>query len=153
MELERRSENIDKLICFLIVCTKKKIIGKIFFILLKLLSIEIPKEVQISSTVKFKHWSTGLVVHPDVIIEEDVEIYQGVTIGRADAYLERSQSQMEGIIIKKGAVLCAGAKILCKEGTLVVGENCVIGANSVLLNSTKPYEIWAGIPARKVGMR
>lgn len=118
-----------------------------------MLSIEIPKEVKISSTVKFKHWSTGLVIHPNVIIENNVEIYQGVTIGRADAYLERSKSQMEGIIVKEGAVLCAGAKILCKEGTLVVGENCVIGANAVLLDSTNPYEIWAGIPARKVGMR
>ena len=144
---------MDKLIHLLISLSKIKLIGKVFLILLKLLTIEIPKEAQISKTVRFKHWSTGLVIHPNTMIEDDVHIYQGVTIGRADAYKDYSESNMQKIIIRKGAVLCAGAKILCKTGVLEIGENTVIGANAVLLTSTSPNEVWAGSPAKKIGMR
>jgi serine O-acetyltransferase len=36
---------------------------------------------------------------------------------------------------------------------LVVAEGTIVGANAVLRESTGPYEIWAGIPARRVGLR
>ena len=36
---------------------------------------------------------------------------------------------------------------------LVVGEGTVIGANAVLTQSTGDWEIWAGIPAKKIGLR
>jgi len=36
---------------------------------------------------------------------------------------------------------------------LIVGKNSVIGANAVLFNSTGENEIWAGIPAQKIGNR
>lgn len=121
------------------------------FYLLKMLGVEIPTNVELGKNIQFKHWSTGTVIHPASIIEDNVTIYQGVTLGRADAY--RNQSAMKGILIKEGACLCAGAKILCKEGILTVGKNTVIGANSVLLQSTGDNEIWAGIPAKKIRNR
>lgn len=51
--------------------------------------------------------------------------------------------------IKKGACICAGAKILGKD-EIVVGQNTIIGANSVLLQSTGDNETWVGIPAKKI---
>ncbi len=144
---------MSKVISLLIKLRNKSMIGTLAVVFLKLLTIEIPKSVKIASNVKLEHLATGLVIHPKTEIEDNVIIYQGVTIGRADAYKPYESSQMENIIIKKGAVLCAGSKILCKRGTLVVGENTVVGANSVLLQSTGDNEIWAGVPARKIKNR
>lgn len=120
---------------------------------LKILGLEIPKSVQLGKGIEFAHGARGLVVHPRTKIEDKVMIFQGVTLGRADAHVPFQRTKMQGILIKKGAVLCAGAKILCKEGTLIVGENTVVGANSVLFNSTGDNEIWAGIPAKKIRNR
>jgi serine O-acetyltransferase len=64
----------------------------------------------------------------------------------------KSQSQ-EGIIIENDVILASGAKVLCKEGILKVRKGAIIGANSVLLSSTNEGEIWAGVPAKKVGHR
>lgn len=41
--------------------------------------------------------------------------------------------------------------MLFKDSPLVVARGCVIGANSVLTQSTAENEIWAGVPAKKVG--
>lgn len=125
--------------------------GKIIFYFLKFLGLEIPLQVIIGKNVIFEHWAQGSVIHENCIIEDNVRIFQGVSIGRANAY--KSMSEKWGILIKDGAVLCAGSKILCKKGILTVGKNTVIGANAVLLTSTGDNEIWAGIPAKKVGDR
>ena len=57
---------------------------------------------------------------------------------------------MGGGHLKRGAILCTGARIIGKKGILVVGENTIIGANAVLTCSTGNNEVWAGIPARKI---
>jgi serine O-acetyltransferase len=135
---------------FLVRHRNTPFLGGVAVLLLKMLGLEIPKSVKIGKNVEFAHCATGLVIHPWTVIEDNVKIFQGVTIGRADSYKDIKHSKMKGIVIKKGAVLCAGAKILCKEGILTVGENTVIGANAVLLNSTGDNEIWAGVPAVKI---
>jgi serine O-acetyltransferase len=130
------------------------VFGKaIQFILKVVYNIEIPEQVKIGRNVRFIHSSTGLIVHPDTIIEDDVQIYHQVTIGRADSYVKRDNSKMDSVLIKKGAVLCAGSKILCKEGILIVGENSVVGANAVLTKTIGNNEIWAGVPAKKISNR
>jgi serine O-acetyltransferase len=63
------------------------------------------------------------------------------------------ESRFEGIEVDDDAILCPGAKILCGEGILRVGRGAVIGANAVLLESVGENEIWAGVPARRVGHR
>jgi len=64
-----------------------------------------------------------------------------------------SQSHFEGIVVEDDAILTTGAKVLCKEGVLHVRRGSVVGANAVLSQSTGEWEIWAGNPARCVGMR
>lgn len=46
--------------------------------------------------------------------------------------------------IGNGAILMAG---------ITVGNGAVIGAGSVVTKSVKPYEIWAGVPAKQIGKR
>lgn len=113
--------------------------------------VDIPVEVEIGTNVLFVHNAIGTVIHPYTKIGNNVKIYQGVTIGRGDIWEENSL--LEGFVIKDNVVLCAGSKIICSEGTLTIGEGTIIGANSVLTCSTGDYEIWAGIPAKKIGMR
>ena len=87
------------------------------------------------------------MIHPHTIIDDNVRIYHNVTVGRADVHIK--SLDMKGFHLKKGAILGAGSKVLNTKGILTVGENTIIAANPVLLNSTGDNEIWAGIPAKK----
>lgn len=129
---------------------KRKVLSKIISHILIRKGIDIPPEVQIGENVKFPYNSIGTVIHNYTIIEDNVKIYQNVTIGRADIYKKATSSKMKSIIIKENAIICAGAKVLCKEGILTIGKNSIVAANAVLLNSIGDNEIWAGIPAKKV---
>lgn len=137
----------------LIKFRKNKLLNKIIHTLLLKKGLEIPSSVIIGENCDFPHNSVGTVIHPNTIIKDNVKIYQNVTIGRADIYEDYKSSKMKKIIIEEGAIICAGAKILSKQEELVIGKNSIIGANAVLLNSTGENEIWAGVPAKKVGMR
>ena len=113
----------------------------------------LPRTVKLGNNVIFPHNSIGTVIHPNSIIGNNVKIYQNVTIGRADIYCEKEDSKFEKIIVEEGAIICAGAKILCKEGTLTIGKNTIVAANAVLTMSTGSNEVWGGIPAKKIGTR
>ena len=132
---------------------ESKILGKLAYYTLKILGIEIPVPVVIGDDFELAHGGFGVVIHPNSKIGDRVKIYPGVTLGRADVYREISRSKFEGIVIDDDVVLASGAKILCKEGTLRVGQGTVIGANSVLLESTGENEIWAGGPAKCIRKR
>jgi serine O-acetyltransferase len=129
------------------------VLGGLAYYALKLLGVEIPRPVKIGVDFELVHGGFGVVIHPRSTIGDHVKIYPGVTLGRADIFRPASQSHFEGIEIQDDAILSPGAKILCKEGVLQVGRGSVIGANAVLLESTGVNEIWAGVPARCVGMR
>ena len=137
----------------LVYARELPIIGGAAYYLLKLLGIEIPRQVKIGERLELAHGGFGVVIHPQTEIGKDVKIYPGVTLGRADIYRPATQSRFEGIIVEDGAILCPGAKVLGKQGVLRVGRGSVIGANAVLLQSTGENEIWAGAPARCVGTR
>lgn len=128
-------------------------IGVFAYYLLKLLGIEIPRSVEIGENILIVHGGFGVVVHPWTSIGNRVKIYPGVSIGRADIYSTSEKSLFEGVFIDDDVILSTGAKVLGKQGKLRVGKGAVIGANAVLLESTGDNEIWAGIPARKIGMR
>lgn len=116
-----------------------------------LIGLDIPEEVQLGKNVIFEHNGIGTVIHPHTKIDDNVRIYQNVTVGRADVHIK--SPDMKGFHLKQGAILGAGSKVLNTKGILTVGENTIIAANAVLLNSTGDNEIWAGIPAKKVGIR
>jgi len=129
------------------------VIGKLAYYALKLLGSEIPRSVPIGKDFQLEHGGFGVVVHSRSEIGNRVKIYPGVTVGRADIHNPMEKSLFEGVVIGDDVILCPGAKVLCKEGVLHVGKGTVVGANAVLLRSTGENEIWAGMPARKVGDR
>ena len=132
---------------------RNPIFGRLAYLLLKLLGAEVPLSVAIGQGVTLVHGAFGLVAHPNTSIGDNVKIYPGVTLGRADIQLPIEESAFKGIEIEDNVILSPGAKILCKEGILRVGRGSVVGANAVLLQSTGEGEIWAGIPAEFKGKR
>ena len=50
-------------------------------------------------------------------------------------------------LVKKGASIGTSSTILCG---ITIGENCIIGAGSVVTKDVPAEEVWAGAPARKL---
>jgi len=137
----------------LVYARQAPVIGRLAYYILKLLGIEIPCSVVVGRQFELAHGGFGVVVHSKTVIGDRVRLYPGVGIGRADIYRPAEQSQFEGVVIENDVVLSPGAKVLCKQGILRVRRGTVVGANAVLLESTGEYELWAGVPARRVGVR
>jgi serine O-acetyltransferase len=137
----------------LVYARKWPLFGRLAYLALKLLGVEIPPPVPVGSEFELAHGGVGVVIHSRAVIGERVKIYPGVTLGRADIHLPMERSKFEGIVIEDDVILAPGAKVLCKEGTLRVRRGTVVGANAVLLQSTGENEIWAGVPARCIGRR
>ena len=121
--------------------------------LLLVYGIDIPASVPIGAGLRLQHRGAGTVVHELVSIGERVTIYHQVTIGRADGHLRMHEPRMERIEIGDDVVLFPGAKVLGGPGVTRVGDGTIVAANAVLTRSTGEWEIWGGIPARKIGDR
>ena len=63
---------------------------------------------------------------------------------------QEQDAQKRGIMLGDDVWLGAGCAVMAG---VKIGSGCVIGANSVVTNSVPDYEIWAGVPARKIGER
>jgi len=103
--------------------------------------IDIHPAAQIGHRVFIDH-GTGVVIGETAIIEDEVVIYQGVTLGGVS--LEHGKRHPT---IKKGAVIGAGAKVL---GNIVIGEYAKIGANSVVVKEVPDCSTAIGIPAHVI---
>ena len=103
--------------------------------------IDIHPAAQIGSRVFIDH-GTGVVIGETSIIEDDVVIYQGVTLGGVS--LKHGKRHPT---IKQGAVLGAGAKIL---GNITIGEKAKVGANSVVVKEVPDCSTAIGIPAHVI---
>lgn len=68
-------------------------------------------------------------------------IYQGVTIGTSKRYDDKYP------IIGNNVTIYAGAVVV---GKIKVGDNAVIGANSVVLNDVLENTTVVGIPAKNI---
>lgn len=137
----------------LVYARRSPLVGRLAYYALKLLGVEIPRSVEIGANLTLEHGAFGTVIHSSTQIGAGVKLYPGVTVGRADIYRPAHQSAFERVVIEDQVILSPGCKVLGKDGVLRVGRGTVIGANAVLLESTGENEIWAGIPARKVGTR
>ena len=90
----------------------------------------------------FDH-ATGIVVGETAVIEDDVSILQGVTLGGTGK--EHGDRHPK---IRRGVLLGAGAKVL---GNIEVGHCARVAAGSVVLKPVPPKTTVAGVPARVVG--
>jgi serine O-acetyltransferase len=91
----------------------------------------------------FLDHATGLVVGSTAVIEDNVSMLQGVTLGGTGK--ERGDRHPK---IRRGVLIGAGAKIL---GNIEVGECARVAAGSVVLQPVPRNTTVAGVPARVVG--
>ena len=84
----------------------------------------------------------GVVIGETTEIGSNVTIYQGVTLGGTG-----KEKGKRHPTIGDNVVIGTGAKVL---GPIAIGENCRVGAGSVVLSSAPPNSTVVGIPARVV---
>ena len=91
----------------------------------------------------FLDHATGLVVGETAVIDDDVSILHGVTLGGTGKADEDRHPK-----IRRGVMIGAGAKIL---GNIEVGHCARIAAGSVVLKPVPHNTTVAGVPAKVVG--
>ena len=96
----------------------------------------------------------------NVTIKSGVQLWDGITVEdngfigpnatfTNDLY-PRSKNpdwKLQRTIIKKGASIGANATILCG---IIIGENAMIGAGSVVTKDVPSGEVWVGNPAKPI---
>ncbi|MEM5512864.1 hypothetical protein WNY79_08200 [Pseudoalteromonas sp. AS84] len=95
----------------------------------------------IHPTVEFIH-ANGIVIGKGVVVEENVIIYQQVTVGGGKV---GDWGSKPFPTIKKGSILYAGCKVI---GPIIVGENVSIGANAVVNKNVPDNSLAVGVPAK-----
>ncbi len=84
----------------------------------------------------------GVVIGETAEVGADVTIYHGVTLGGTSlSHGKRHPTLGDRVVVG------AGAKLL---GAIEVGDDCRIGANSVLVKSVPPNSVVVGVPGRPV---
>jgi len=91
----------------------------------------------------FLDHATGLVVGATAVVEDNVSMLQGVTLGGTGK--ERGDRHPK---IRHGVLIGAGAKIL---GNIEVGHCARIAAGSVVLKPVPHNATVAGVPAKVIG--
>jgi serine O-acetyltransferase len=91
----------------------------------------------------FLDHATGFVVGETAVIEDDVSILHGVTLGGTG-----KENQDRHPKIRRGVLIGAGAKIL---GNIEVGHCARIAAGSVVVKPVPHNVTVAGVPAKIVG--
>lgn len=104
--------------------------------------VDINPAARIGRGLFFDH-ATGIVVGETAVIEDDVSILQGVTLGGTG-----KESGDRHPKIRHGVLIGSHASIL---GNIEVGRNSRIAAGSVVLKPVPPCTTVAGVPARVVG--
>jgi serine O-acetyltransferase len=91
----------------------------------------------------FLDHATGLVVGATAVVEDNVSILHGVTLGGTG-----HESGDRHPKIRHGVLIGAGAKII---GNIEIGSCSRIAAGSVVLKTVPAHVTVAGVPARVVG--
>lgn len=107
-----------------------------------LTGIEIHPGAKIGRRLFIDH-GMGVVIGQTAEIADDCTLYHGVTLGGTSWKKGKRHPTLEN-----GVVVGAGAKIL---GPITVGENSLIGSNSVVVRDVPKESTMVGIPAYPVG--
>ncbi len=106
-----------------------------------LFGIEVPPRIPIAPGLVLMH-TQGTVLGA-ASIGRNVTIYHQVTLGAVA--MDFSYTPALRPIVGDGVVIGVGAKVL---GGLTLGNNCVVGANAVVLKNVPPGHVAIGIPAK-----
>ncbi len=107
----------------------------------KTTGISIAPAARIGKRVFIDH-GVGVVIGSTAIVEDDVTIMHGVTLGA-----RRIQTGIRHPHVRHGAFLGANAQIL---GNIMIGADSKVGANAVVLQSVPDKATAVGNPAKIV---
>ena len=107
----------------------------------KVTGISISPEAKIGKRVFIDH-GIGVVIGATAMIEDDVTILHGVTLG-----VRRAVEGRRHPYVKKGAFIGANAQLL---GTNTIGAFSKVGAGAIVLNNVADKTTVVGNPARTV---
>lgn len=102
--------------------------------------VDIHPAAKIAGGVMIDH-ATGVVIGETAIIEKDVSIFQGVTLGG-----KGFESGKRHPNIKQGATVFAASTIL---GNTTIGKNSIVAAGSLVLHDVDENKTVAGVPAKE----
>lgn len=98
----------------------------------------VPAEVKIGKNTRFGYGGIAVVIHKRATIGENCVIGTSVTIGGRSKHYEVP-------IIGDNVKISTGAKIL---GPIRIGNNVIIGANSVVISDVPDNSVVAGVPGK-----
>lgn len=87
--------------------------------------------------------ATGVVIGETAVIEDDVSLLHGVTLGGTGKAAGDRHPK-----VRRGVLIGAGAKIL---GNVEIGECSKVAAGSVVVKDVPPRTTVAGVPAKVIG--
>jgi serine O-acetyltransferase len=98
--------------------------------------ISIPAQARVGKGLRIHHFG-GIIVHSTAVIGNDCTVYHGVTLGDRGGGGGAPR-------VGDRVLIGAGAKLL---GDIVIGDDCVIGANAVVLTTVPAGHLAVGVPA------
>ena len=103
-----------------------------------LFSVWLPSSAKIGKDLTLGYWGLGIVIHSDSVIGDRCQINQNVTIGRnlGDIKVPR---------IGNNVYIGAGSIIF---GEIEIGDNTIVGSNSLVNKSVPKDSIVVGNPLR-----
>lgn len=104
--------------------------------------VDIHPAARIGCGIMLDH-ATGLVIGETAIVEDDVSILHGVTLGGTG-----KESDDRHPKVRCGVMIGANASII---GNIEIGEGAKVGAGSVVMKDVPPHVTVAGIPAKVIG--
>lgn len=108
----------------------------------ELFGVDVHPAAKIGKGIMFDH-ATGVVVGETAVIEDNVSLLQGVTLGGTGKDCGDRHPK-----IREGVMIGAGAKVL---GNIEIGRGAKVGAGSVVLETVPAHTTVAGVPAKVVG--
>jgi serine O-acetyltransferase len=108
----------------------------------ELFGVDVHPAARIGKGIMFDH-ATGVVIGETAVIEDNVSLLQGVTLGGTG-----KDSGDRHPKIRQGVMIGAGAKVL---GNIEIGTGAKVGAGSVVLDTVPAHTTVAGVPAKIVG--
>lgn len=114
---------------------KKKLVNKY--------GIHFHPEAEVGLGLHLPH-PTSIVVGAKVIAGKNLSLYQNTTLGGGRIGDSKRGNQP---LIGNNCILFAGSMAL---GKIKILDNCIIGANSLLLNDTEKNSKYIGSPAKKI---
>jgi serine O-acetyltransferase len=146
-DIDFRALFFYRLACYLIEKGFNKVGIIIYYRLKSAHAIDISPYAKVGPGLKIVH-AFNIVVGPGVVLGENCVIFNSVTLGNSHpGWKKKSIHKKEMPTIGDRSIICPGSRVI---GSIVLGNDVFVGANSVVLKDVPNCETWAGVPARKI---